>query len=338
MSSRIFLRADCNNQIGLGHVYRCLSIAEMLNTNYTCHFLIQDPEPNIKKLISPFAEVVELPSGISLKEEIMMLSQYVTSSDILIIDSYVIDSNYQSEAKQRVKKLVSIDDEANIHFYADIVINHASPTMVTHYSKESYTKVMAGPKYLIARESFRKMAARERSVNEITSLFICMGGADPFNITCKVLNAAKKTFFKHIVVLTGSVYQHAEVLQASCKSDRVTWKMNLSADEMINEIKKCELAVSTASSISLEICCVKAGLLIGTVADNQQNIHQCLVDNGCAHSVGDLRVATEEEIIWHLNNLCNTHIVNNQMVQQHLLIDGESGTRILEIFNSLASE
>jgi spore coat polysaccharide biosynthesis predicted glycosyltransferase SpsG len=117
----------------------------------------------------------------------------------------------------------------------------------------------------------------------------------------------------------------------------VKWKTNLTADEMINEIKNCEVAVSTASSISLEICCVKAGLLTGIVAENQQNIHQCLVDKGCATTMGDFRNATEEEITHKLNDLCNPEVVNNQMKQQKLLIDGESGTRILNMFNHLAN-
>jgi UDP-2,4-diacetamido-2,4,6-trideoxy-beta-L-altropyranose hydrolase len=333
----VYIRADGNSQIGLGHVVRCLAIAEMMYHQYPCYFLIKEPEEQVKKMISPFAKVIELPSTMSLHEETTVLDQYVTPADILVTDSYALDSHYQAEAKKKVKKLVAVDDEARLHFYADIVINHASPAMAARYSKEAYTQVIAGPQYLIAREAFRKAATTERTVKEINSLFICMGGADPFNITCKVLDAAKNSLFKHIVVVTGSAYQHAEALRTRCESDRVKWKTNLTADEMINEIKNCEVAVSTASSISLEICCVKAGLLTGIVAENQQNIHRCLVDKGCATTMGDFRNATEEEITHKLNDLCNPEVVNNQMKQQQLLIDGESGTRILNMFNHLAS-
>ncbi len=298
---------------------------------------MKEPGEQVKKLISPFAKVIELPGTVSLNEETAVLDQYVTPSDILVTDNYALDSHYQAEAKKKVKKMVAVDDEARLHFYADIVINHASPAMAARYNKEAYTQVMAGPQYLIAREAFRKAATNQRTIKEINSLFICMGGADPFNITCKVLDAAKNSSFKHIVVVTGSAYQHAEFLRTRCESDRVEWKTNLTADEMINEIKKCEVAVSTASSISLEICCVKAGLLTGTVAENQENIHQCLVDNGCALSVGDFRTATEADIAGSLMRLREIEIVNKQMFNQQKLIDGKSGTRILEIFHNLAN-
>jgi UDP-2,4-diacetamido-2,4,6-trideoxy-beta-L-altropyranose hydrolase len=333
----VYFRADGNSQIGLGHVVRCLSIAEMIHHHYPCYFLIKEPGEQVKKMISPIAKIIELPHTMSLDDETNILDQYVTLSDILVTDSYALDSHYQAEAKKKVKKLVAIDDEASLHFYADIVINHASPAMSSRYSKESYTQIMAGPQYLIAREAFRKAATNERTVKEINSLFICMGGADPYNITCKVLDAAKSSLFKHIVVVTGSAYQHAEAIHKRCNSERIEWKTNLTADEMINQIKNCEVAVSTASSISLEISCVKAGLLTGIVAENQQNIHQCLVDKGCASTMGDFRNVTEAEITRELNYLCKPEIVNNQMKQQHLLIDGESGTRILNIFHNLAN-
>lgn len=333
----IYFRADGNSQIGLGHIFRCLSIAEMLNKNYHCYFLIKEPGEFVKKIITPFAKVIELFASKSLEEELIVLNQYVTKKDILVIDNYTLDSKYQAEAKNKVKKIVSIDDEARMHFYSDIVINHASSKIASLYSKEAYTQILAGPKYLIVREAFRKAATKKRTVKEINSLFICMGGADPFNITCKVLDAAINIPLIHIIVVTGSAYQHSEALSLRCNSSRVEWKTNLSADEMINVIIDCDVAVSTASSISLEICCVKVGLLTGVVAENQQNIHHCLVDTGCAHSIGDFRNVPEEEITRKLNYLCNPEVVNNQMKQQHLLIDGESGTRILNIFNNLAN-
>jgi UDP-2,4-diacetamido-2,4,6-trideoxy-beta-L-altropyranose hydrolase len=333
---KIYFRADGNSHIGLGHVVRCLSIAEMIYRHFSCHFLIKEPGEQVLKMISPFAKVITLSSTLALKEEISVIDQYLTTSDILVTDNYSLDRNYQVEAKKKVKKLVAIDDEARIHFYADIVMNHASSDIASRYSKEAYTQILAGPKYLIAREAFRKAAGNQRTVKKIKSLFICLGGADPFNITCKVLDAAINTPFKHIIVVTGSAYQHYEALSSRCEVGRVEWKSNLTSDEMVNEITKCEIAVSTASSISFEICCVKAGLLTGLVAENQQNIHQCLVDNGCAHSIGDFRNVTKEEITCKLNYLFNLEVVNNQMKQQHLLVDGESGTRILNMFNNLA--
>jgi UDP-2,4-diacetamido-2,4,6-trideoxy-beta-L-altropyranose hydrolase len=334
---RIFFRADGNEKIGLGHIVRCLALAEILGDNYHCNFLIKAPSDKIKEMIRPYAHVFELPENFSLENEINILSQYLTSEDALVIDHYSLGSNYQQAAKKKVKKLVAIDDEALFHFYSDLILNHAFTDMAAKYDKESYTQVLAGPEYLIVRKPFRNAALQNRTISSLGSIFICMGGADPYNITCKVIDAVISLPFMHIVVVTGGAYQHEEALNLRVKDTRVKWTSNLSAVEMITHIEKCELAVCTASSISFEICCVKSGLLIGIVEDNQQNIYQCLLDQGCALGIGDFRTVGVESISLHLKSLMNPIIINRQIQQQRLLIDGKSGERILEKFNAIVN-
>lgn len=300
---------------------------------------MRQPTSSVKQLVEPFAEVVELPYKPTLKQELEALHTYVTTHDILVTDNYELGSNYQQQAKQHVKKLVAIDDQAIIHFYADVVLNHASPAMAARYDKEPYTQIYTGPSYLIARKAFRQAAQQPRTISQVHSLFICMGGADPYNITCKVLDAAINISFSRIVVVTGSAYPyHKELESRIAVSPQITWKSSVSADEMIELIKQCEVAVSTASSISLEICCVKSGLLIGTVAENQCNIHRCLVENECALTIGDFRQATTDDILLQLNQLQYIETINRQMNQQRLLIDGQSAERLQDLFYKLAHE
>ena len=334
---KIFLRADGNSEIGLGHIVRCLALAEMLYHKYQCHFLIKAPDDKVKEMISKYARVIELPFDLDPTREIDALSEWISNEDILITDNYELSSDFQQQVKKKVKKLVSIDDEARFHFYADLVLNHASPAMAKKYDTEPYTQVLAGPAYLIARAPFRNAALHKRTINTVTSAFICMGGADPYNITCKVIDAALSLPFNRVVVVTGSAFQHTEELKSRMNDTRVEWKTNLIADEMILLISSCEVAVSTASSISLEICCVKSGLLTGIVADNQQNIYQCLVDSGCAQGIGDFRNVSEDTLAAQLKKLMDPETINTQIQQQSLLIDGKSGERILEKINTLVS-
>jgi UDP-2,4-diacetamido-2,4,6-trideoxy-beta-L-altropyranose hydrolase len=334
---RIFFRADGNEKIGLGHIGRCLALAEMVCDNYDCQFLIKAPSDKVKEMILPYADVIELPGNLSLENELDILSQYLTSKDALVIDHYSLRSNYQHLAKKKVSKLVSIDDEALFHFYSDLVLNHSCTGIAENYDKEPYTQVLAGPEYLIVRTPFRNAALRNRTIRNVGSIFICMGGADPYNITCKVMDAVLSLPFVRIVVVTGSAYQNEEELNLRVIDTRVEWKSNLSAVEMIIHIEQCEVAVCTASSISFEICCVKSGLLIGIVEDNQKNIYKCLLDQGCAMGVGDFKHVGVESIALHLKSLMNPIIINQQIQQQRLLIDGKSGERILEKFNTIVN-
>ena len=104
---------------------------------------------------------------------------------------------------------------------------------------------------------------------------------------------------------------------------------------MIELIKMSEIAIAPASSISMEICCVKAGLLTGTVIDNQEAIHTQLMETGCCISQGDFNASSEQNIINHLEKLSSTDQVNAIMQNQFKAIDGLSGERLLTEFKKL---
>jgi UDP-2,4-diacetamido-2,4,6-trideoxy-beta-L-altropyranose hydrolase len=338
MTALVIFRADGNNSIGMGHVVRCLVIAEMLRSTFECSFLITNPDAPVISTIQAYAHVSALPQHDTLDEEIDLLVPYLTPNTILVLDNYNFDSAYQQAVRSKVNKLVAIDDEARIHMHADLVINHSSPAMAAKYDKESYTKVLAGTNYLLARKAFRDAAKEKRLITKSDSLFVCMGGADPYNITTRVVKAAQAcSFLNRIVVVTGSAYRHKHELEALVSDSRIQWKENIEAEEMIELIKSCELAVSTASSISLEICCVKSGLLTGIVAENQENIHQCLLENQCALSIGDFRETDEKNLIEHLYKLKDQSLIQQLMHHQGLLIDGLSGERILNEFKALCT-
>ncbi|MDB5222992.1 MAG: Spore coat polysaccharide biosynthesis protein predicted glycosyltransferase, partial [Chitinophagaceae bacterium] len=46
--SHILFRADGNSKIGLGHVYRCLAIAERLSEHFNCYFAIRQQSSELK--------------------------------------------------------------------------------------------------------------------------------------------------------------------------------------------------------------------------------------------------------------------------------------------------
>jgi len=188
LKKKIFFRADGNSKIGLGHVIRCLALVEILNNNFECVFLIHQPSDLSKKLIEKYCHLVALNKGI--KDELSEISDLVGKNDILVLDGYNFDSSYQLAVKNKVKKLVMIDDQANWHYYTDLVINHGSSLIEKKYKKEDYTKVLTGFKYSILRKDFLLAARKQRQVSIVDTLFICFGGADPFNATVKVLQAA----------------------------------------------------------------------------------------------------------------------------------------------------
>lgn len=338
--NRIFFRADGNNKIGLGHVVRSLSLTEIIQSEFECFFLIRNPEEAIRRLIKQFCPLIELESRV--EDEFIELSSIVNETDILVLDGYNFNSAYQQEIRSKIKKLVMIDDKADHHYYADLIINQGDASVIKKYSAEPYTRILAGLSYAIMRNEFLASAKIERKILKVDTVFICMGGSDPFNITVKAVLACLKTdFIERIIIVTGSAYRNRvqleNVLNSNDHGKAILQEENVGARRLVELIKMSEIAIAPASSIALEICCVKAGLLSGIVIDNQEESHRQLTELGCCISIGSFNDVSVLDIVNHLQKLRLPSIVNEIMREQSKAIDGLSGKRLLEEFKQLTT-
>jgi spore coat polysaccharide biosynthesis predicted glycosyltransferase SpsG len=311
----------------------------MVKGEFDCLMIVNRADNSVKNFICQICPVEDIDTS-SKTEEIEALRKLLSPDDFLVIDGYEFDEYYQLEVKKMVKKLIAIDDLADNKFAADIIINHGDISILPAYQKKIQTKIYSGFNYLIVRPEFLNAVSAKKEVAVVDTVFVCMGGADPFNITIKVLNACLQcTFLKKIIVVTGSVYKHKDVLQSLIASAETTVIVehidNADAAQIVSCIKQSQIAVSTASTIALEICCVKAALLCGTVVDNQSSIHSQLVRNQCCISVGSWIDRESNEIKQQLEILNNIMVVQNMINKQSECVDGKSSMRILNIFREL---
>jgi len=333
---RIILRADGGTQIGLGHIYRLLAVCEMLKDTYNCIFAINHPDEKVKQLVEGFCPVAALQSA-DTHGELKELEQMVTRNDSVIADGYTFDCEYLSQLRAMSDKLVMIDDMADRKVTADIIINHGRSGIESQYGNTGAQSVLCGFRYLLLRKEFLQAARQQRSVEAVNSLFICLGGADINNLTLKFLKAAVKVgFIKTIKIVIGAAYRHKQELNGfiNTVADKTAEIFEgVNSSEMIRLIQACQVAVSPASTTSLEICCAKSGLITGCSADNQLNILTELLAKGCGTSIGNFNTVSEAEIIKALEHYNNPARANRDMQHQALAIDGLSGERIRAILN-----
>jgi spore coat polysaccharide biosynthesis predicted glycosyltransferase SpsG len=222
-----------------------------------------------------------------------------------------------------------------------VIINHGDILALPSYRALKYTQIYSGFDYLIVRPDFIKASFIKKNVTLINTVFICMGGADPFNITTKVIEACSQCdFIKKIIVVIGGAYNNkVDLNNLLAKINNVSIELieNATETQMINSIRKSQIAISTSSTISLEICCVKSALISGTVVENQNAIHSLLIKNGCCVSVGDWKKNSVGEIKTTIYALKDSMIVQKIIDAQTKCIDGSSTNRILNIFKNLAA-
>lgn len=267
---KIIFRADGNGSVGMGHFIRTLALAEMLKNDFACIFATQCPSEyqtyEIQKVCQDF---FSLPEDNSHFETFL---NELSGDEIVVLDNYYFDTEYQRRIKQQGCKLVCIDDMHNRHYIADAVINHAPGLHTEDFSCESYTTLCLGLEYVLLRKPFLNKLKQERKHRTtIERIAVCFGGADGCNYTEKVCREIIDSgFHGKVTAIIGSAYQFKESLQNV--NENIAIKESLSAEHMAEEFWVNDFAVVPCSSVLFEALACRTPVITGAYTDNQRHI------------------------------------------------------------------
>lgn len=324
----VYFRADGDSEIGLGHVIRSLAIADMINDEFDCHFIIRSPESHLRKQILNICESIIPIHTLDYEEEAILLNdEYLSANDIIVLDGYSFDTYYQKQLKSVGIKIICIDDIHSYHFYSDVIINHAGGISKKLYSAETYTKFYFGLKYAMLRKEFTT-SKNSYVVNTLSTnqVFICLGGADPNNDTLKVINKCIEFIpQKNFTIILGGSYKHKDELDKyiTTVDSKITVKQNLTAKEMAECMRESEVAITSPSTISYEYLSIGGQLYLHQTADNQQDIYNYFVSEGLAFPFSKFPFVDNK-------------LIEKALTKQAEIFDGQVENRIKNIFKSLA--
>ncbi|MBK5203130.1 MAG: UDP-2,4-diacetamido-2,4,6-trideoxy-beta-L-altropyranose hydrolase [Prolixibacteraceae bacterium] len=268
----IIFRADGGSDIGMGHFIRTLSLAEMLKDNFYCIFATRKPtEYQIEEIKKTCDKRIDLPEDDS---HFKIFLNYLKGDEIVVLDNYYYSTEYQRQIKDKGCKLVCIDDLHDKHYIADIVINYTI-TDKKLFSTEPYTKLLTGFSYALLRKEFLQSKSERKIKEKFKHVFICIGGSDFNNLTCKFLDDLNKIDqIKEITIVTGNAYNYTHLLtekvnKYSCKK-AIKLYHNITAGELITEMDKADFGIVPCSTVLFETISRKLPVIIGFYVDNQK--------------------------------------------------------------------
>lgn len=278
MRKDIYIRCDGSPVIGLGHVVRCMSLAHMLTDDFSIHFFALKIPFSLKN------EFTQNGWDVTVIEKESDFLNELTGNEIVVLDGYQFDSNYQNNIKSKGCKLVCIDDFHEQYFYADLVINHAPGVTKNDYEGESYTKYLLGPDHALLRPEFFESTSYENKKNskDIENIFICFGGGDFKNLTAKILSWLPSENYVVTLVL-GNAYLHQDVLNKVIEERQdleIIVKNSLSAKEMKLGLEWADLAIVPASGILFEVISTGRPVISGYYTGNQMAIYEGFLKEG----------------------------------------------------------
>lgn len=323
MSNKVLIRVDGSSQIGLGHVVRCVALAQMLKEEFQIHFISKEiPESIIEDIISNGFDFTQIETEDAFFENL-------TGKEIVVLDNYFFDTAYQLKIKEISNcQLVCIDDLHDKDFYADLIINHAPGVKPEDYNAQSYTQFALGLDYALLRPAFLTGAKQLREIAKIETVFVCFGGSDIKNITSRCLSALVEiNKFNKIIVVLGTSFQNPEeVINILDGRDHIELYQGVDEKKMYELLKISDLAIVPASGVLLEAISAGCAVVSGSYVENQKFIYQYYKSSSLIIDAGQFDIESIKKAL---------ALSIEKKILPSKIIDGNSGKRINKLFFGL---
>jgi len=306
-------RVDSGLNIGIGHLVRCISLAKLLVKNdlHNCIFVCRPHLGNVSAMIlenkftllmlpTPSNTVTQTDCkswlGTSQSDDAAqtnsLLAHYkIKNIDLLIIDHYAIDYEWQSSFSGQTSKVLVIDDLADRYHECDFLLDQ---NLASNY-KIRYKNLVPerceeflGVSYCILKEDFFEVRKTIKPRYLIDNLLIFFGGVDKDNCTTKVLWSLKdqiKNFSRVDVVVGAANPNKHEVEQICLKYDNCVFHEQIS--NMAELIAHADFSIGACGATMGERIFLGLPSIIFSVADNQVEVSHYLHEAKYVYYLGD---------------------------------------------------
>ena len=317
---KVALRVDASLDIGIGHVMRCLTLADALSEQgATCVFACRAFPGNLIDVIRqrnhqvralPFAEqgasqTISQSGDAQLAHAAWLGADWAEDAgqtrvalgdmpfDWLIVDHYGIDVRWEHSLRHACRSLMVIDDITDRTHDCDVLLNQNLGRSAADYGGliPPGCRVLAGPTYALLRPEFAALRPRSlarRATPRLEHLLITMGGVDKDNATGMVLDALRGCPLPAACRISVVMGPHAPWLERiRSQATRMPWatEVLLNVGNMAELMADCDLAIGAAGSTSWERCALGLPSIIVVLAENQQAIQNALDLAGAAKAI-----------------------------------------------------
>lgn len=315
----VVFRVDSSEQIGSGHLMRCLTLANYLrDKNINSYFVCRDLKGNLANLVSRSGfELDMLPKfeskgsseleliSANWEQEALDIEHLIKNSqqtDLLVVDHYALDVKFERLMRKIVSKIMVIDDLANRHHDCDLVLDqNFLPNYRIRYDYliPKSCKKLLGPKYALLRPEFiaarKNLKMRDGRVNKV---LICFGGSDPTNETAKVIRALSRLTRQdfNMDVIIGAANSNKYEIEALCSSlENATLYYQVS--NMAELMLQADLFIGGGGTTTWERCFLGLPAITIAVADNQVEISDAVSLAGTSSYLGFHSKVSEKDIV-----------------------------------------
>lgn len=335
----LLIRSDASSKIGTGHVVRCMALAQAwLEVDVQVTFLMAVKVSALESRLQAEGMRVDhllvLPGSQADAEQTVSKAKTLGSLWV-VVDGYQFGADYQRTLKTAGLKLLLIDDYGHAeHYCADLVLNQNVCAEENLYAnRESSTQLLLGTSYALLRKEFWPWQGWQRKIPIVArKILVTLGGADPDNVTFKVLEALQRLKVNNleVIAVVGGSNPHYEQLQTAVEDSEIAITLRHNVAHMSELMAWADLAITAGGSTCWELAFMGLPSLVIILAENQCAIAEKLDTIGAAINLGWHNTISINALQQHTNRLANTPNLRQAMTESNRqLIDGEGSQRVL---------
>jgi CMP-N-acetylneuraminic acid synthetase/spore coat polysaccharide biosynthesis predicted glycosyltransferase SpsG len=317
------------NEVGLGHVYRTLMLANEL-VAYDLHFVCEKNNDlaieNIKKQ-NYRLHVCDIGSLVGTIVDL--------EPDLVINDILDTSVDYIHGLKLSGCKVLNFEDIGPGYLESDLVINALYP----HQLPSDH--VLVGPQYFWLRDEFSYLPERA-VIDSVKRLLLTFGGVDEGNVTSRVLRIIGPYCADHniiIDVVAGPGFLHKDNLFNVAKSLPLTQiNIELGTKRISDIMNNTDLAITSGGRTVLEL----SALAVPTVVICQnvrETTHTFASSENGIVNLGFRDDISDETILLQCIQVIESRELRNIMIEKMRSQDFSQGKRrvLKRIFNLLGN-
>lgn len=315
-------------QQGFGHVVRCVALCEA--------FIAVGLKPTLcingDDVFSGMIRNIDV-RFLDWRKNDDWLSRKILDVAVVVIDSYLADSDDYQRISKRAKKVVFIDDNHRLDYPSGIIVNFANYADKIFPVKKPENEYLFGNSYVLLRRGFLAVAGNaKKSLSGPKKIFVSFGGGDPRNFTVKTLDLLRKSKYANLnnLVVVGSSRAHDELFREFAGS-RTKFLYQPDEKQFIDAMTSSDMAISAAGMTLYELAYCQKPTIAVAVADNQKRGLNDLVARGFIRGYLDWQ---ESFLFKKMEEMLDFYIANYALVLSENaslgreLVDGLGGDRL----------
>ena len=308
-------RCDGSVEIGLGHVVRCLALADELKENYGCniYFAMRRSELGISQVKESYP-IFKSNEQIFDYEDWLSDCIKKSNAEILIMD---IRDGLTIEQLKAIKKktgikVVTLDDPEDKRLEADLAFYPPIPQLEKTNWDEFQGVLYVGWEFVILRKEFSKTYPKPN--NSIPNILVSMGGTDEKNMTDFVVNSLNeiKEAFKAII-LVGPGYSHLEKLESNLKLVNYKFELYQNPDNVAEVMSTANLAIISFGVTAYELAALKIPSIYFCLTCDHEESSTLFEHEGIGKTISQYSSINKEKFIRALSSLVSNQTILNEM-------------------------